>query len=144
MKRYLLPVERKKASVRKETDAVSVTKPKIVHENQNTLPPRLLSQPYHEVEVCRGKEVSEAKVTLGPFFDNRADVISEVPARERHVNIGIHLSANSKKNQTGCKAGDKCLFPHRKVNEQTNKKKAEKERLPKKEEKAMTRMLWPL
>ena len=24
----------------------------IVHKNQKTLPPRLLSQPYHEVEVC--------------------------------------------------------------------------------------------
>ena len=33
-------------------------------QNQNTLPPCLLSQPYHEVEVCRGREVSEAKVTL--------------------------------------------------------------------------------
>ena len=62
-----------KASVRKETDAVSVARPKVVHKNQNTLPPRLLSQPYHEVEVCRGREVTEAKVTMGPFFDNRAD-----------------------------------------------------------------------
>ena len=48
------------------TDAVSVTKTKIVHKNQNTLPPRLLSQPCHEVE---------AKVTMGPFFENRADII---------------------------------------------------------------------
>ena len=66
---------KKKASVRKETDAVSVTKPKIVHKNRNTLPSRLLSQPYHEVEVCRGREVSEAKVTMGQFFDNRADIM---------------------------------------------------------------------
>ena len=27
------------------------------------------------VEVCRGREVSEAKVTTVPFFDNRADII---------------------------------------------------------------------
>ena len=66
---------KKKTSVRKETVAVSVTRPKNVHQNQKTLPPRLLSQPYHEVEVCRGREVSEAKVTMGPFFDNRADII---------------------------------------------------------------------
>ena len=79
---------KKKASVRKETVAVSATKPKIVRKNQNTLPPHLLSQPYHEVEVCRGREVSEAKVTMGPFFDNRADIIRKVPARERLVNIG--------------------------------------------------------
>ena len=65
----------KMASVRMETDAVSVTKPKIVHKNQNALPPRLLSQPFHEVEVCVGREASEAKVTMGPFFDNRVDII---------------------------------------------------------------------
>ena len=66
---------KKKASVSKDTAAVSVTKPKIVHKNQNTLPPRFLTQPHHEVEVCRGREVSEAKVTMGTFFDNRADII---------------------------------------------------------------------
>ena len=66
---------KKKASVRKETDSVSATKPKIFRKkNQNTLPPHLLSQPYHEVEVCRGREVSGAIVTLGPFFDNPADI----------------------------------------------------------------------
>ena len=64
---------KKKATVRKETVAVSATKPKIARKNQNTLSPHLLSQPHHEVEVCRGREVSEAKVTMGPFFDNRAD-----------------------------------------------------------------------
>ena len=108
-----VPVTRrnKKASVRKETDAVSVTKPKIVHKNQNTLPLHLLSQPYHEVEVCRGREVSEAKVTMVPLFDNRADIIREFPARERLVNST---------------AGDRCLFPHHKVDENPPKKKPKK------------------
>ena len=46
------------------------------------------------------------------------------------------------KNETGCKAGDKCLFPHYNVDEQQNKKA--KKLLPKKEEKATTRMLWLL
>ena len=64
---------KKKASVRMENSAVSTTRPKIVRKNQNTLPPRLLSQPCREVEVCRGREVSEAKVSVGPFFDNRSD-----------------------------------------------------------------------
>ena len=45
------------------------------HDRAQTRPPRLLSQPYHEIEVCRRREVSEAKVTMGPFFDNRADII---------------------------------------------------------------------
>ena len=31
---------------------------------------------------------------MGPFFDNRADIISKVPARERPVNFGIRPSAN--------------------------------------------------
>ena len=67
--------EKKKASVRKETSAVSGMRVTIVHKNQTTMPPHFLSQPYHEIEVCRGREVSEAKVTMGPFFDNRADII---------------------------------------------------------------------
>ena len=46
------------------------------------------------------------------------------------------------KSETGCKAGDKCLFPHYKVDEQPNEK-PKKSYFPK-EEKAMTRMLWLL
>ena len=76
-------------------DAASATKPKIVRKNQNTLPPRLLTKQFHEVEVRRGREVSEAKAT--PFFDNRADIIWKVPARELLVNIDIRPSANSQK-----------------------------------------------
>ena len=66
---------KKKASVRKVTVAISATIPKIVRKNQYTLPPHLPSHPCHEVEVCRGRKVSEAKVPMGPFFDNRADFI---------------------------------------------------------------------
>ena len=135
--------EKQKVSVREETNAVSDTRPRTVHKNQNTLPPSLLSQPYHEVEVCRGREVSEAKVTMGPVFDNRADNIWKVPARDRLVSVGIRPECQFYKNETGCKAGDKCLFPHYKVDEQPNKK-PQKKTTPKKEEKAMTRMLWLL
>ena len=38
------------------------------------------------------------------------------------MNIGIRPSVNSVKNETGCKAGDTCLFPHHKIDEQPNKK----------------------
>ena len=103
--------EKKKASVRKENDAVSGMRVTIVHKNQNPKPPHLLGHQCHEVEVCRGKEVSEAKVTMVPFFDNRADIIRKVLAREPLVNFCILTSANSFKTDTGCKAGDKCLFP---------------------------------
>ena len=66
---------KKKASVRTETNAVSGMRVTIVPKNWTTMPPHLLSHPCLEVEVCRGKEVSEAKVTMVPFFDNRADII---------------------------------------------------------------------
>ena len=64
---------KKKVSVREETVAVSATKPKIVRKNP--LPPHLPTQSFHEVEVCRRREASEAKVTMDPFFDNRVDII---------------------------------------------------------------------
>ena len=51
--KVLVTSGKKNVSVRKETKAVYATKPKIVRKNQNTLPPHLLSQPHHEVEVCR-------------------------------------------------------------------------------------------
>ena len=84
-------IGKKKARVRKETNAVSGMRVTIVPKNQNTLPPRLPSQPYHEVVVCWRKEVSKAKVTMVPFFDNRADIIWKVLARDRYVNVGIGL-----------------------------------------------------
>ena len=43
------------------------------------------------------------------------------------------------KNATGCKAGDKCLFPHYKVDEQPNKKPKKSDR-SKKKEKATTKL----
>ena len=50
------------------------------------------------------------------------------------MNIGIRPSANSKKkNETGCKAGDECLFPHYKVDEEPNKK-TKKSNFPKRRE----------
>ena len=93
-KRHLLPVERKKPVFERETSAVSGKKVTIVPKNQNTLPPRLPSHPSHEVEVCRRKEVSKAKVTMVPFSDYRADIIWKGLARDRLVNIGILPNVN--------------------------------------------------
>ena len=36
--------------------------------------------------------------------------------------MGILPNVNFPRTETGCKAGDKCLFPHYKVDEQPNKK----------------------
>ena len=76
---------KKMASVRKETDAFSATEPKILRKKQNTLPPHLPGHPFHEVEVCRRREVCKAEVTMVPFSDNRADILP----RDDLVNIGI-------------------------------------------------------
>ena len=46
-------------------------------------------------------------------------------------------------NESGCKAGDKCLFPHHKVDETPNRK-PKKATIPKMAEKATTRMQWLL
>ena len=64
-----------KVSVRKETNVVSGMRVTIARKNQNTKPPHLSSPRCHEVEVCRRNEVSEAEVTMVPFFDNCADTI---------------------------------------------------------------------
>ena len=77
------------------------------------------SQPYHEVEVCRGREVSEAKVTNCPLFDNRADIICRVLARERFVNIGIRTCANfSKQKRVVSQETRVCFFITRLMNNQ--------------------------
>ena len=110
---------KKRPVLRMETSAVSATKPKIVINNQSTRPPHHLSQPYHEVEVCRGREAPEAKVTMGPFFDNRADYLkgtcTRTPCEHWHP-----PECQFCKSETVCKAGDRCLFPHYK--EQPSKK----------------------
>ena len=123
---------KKKSSVRMGTNAVSGMRVTIVHKNRTTMPPRLLSQPYHEVEVCRGREVSEAKVTMVPFFDNRADFLTGTCTRTS-CEYWHPPECQFFKNETGCKAGDKCLFPHHKIEEQPSKK-SKKSNIPKRRE----------
>ena len=72
-KRFLLPVKRKKASVRRETNAVSGMSVTIVR-NRHRKPNHPLSHNLqkHEVEVCREKEASEAEASLRNSIDRRA------------------------------------------------------------------------
>ena len=91
-------------------------------KNQNTLPPRLPSPPSHEVEVCRRKEVPKAKVTMVPFSHNRADIISKGTCARSSCEYWHPPECQFYKTETGCKAGDKCLFPHHEVEEQPHKK----------------------
>ena len=46
----------------RETNAVSGMRATIVRKNQNTTPPHLLSQPCHEVEVCRGHSSTTVQI----------------------------------------------------------------------------------
>ena len=106
---------KEKACVRRETSAVSSMRVMIVHQNRHRKPLHPLSHQWHEVEVRREKEAPEAEVRLAEFFDNRADTIWKVLVRYHFVSIGIFPSVKSLKTDSGCKAGDKCLFPHFKV-----------------------------
>ena len=93
--------------------------------------------------MCRRKEASVAKANMVSFFDNRADIISKVLARDRFVNIGIFPSVNSTKQKWDVKPGtsvDSGIM--RLMNNQT--KSQRKATIHQKEEKATTRMLWLL
>ena len=113
---------KKKARVRKETNVVSGMRVMIVPKNQTTMPPHLPSHPCHEVEVYRRRDVSEAKVTVVPLSNNRADMIWRVLACDRLVNVGILPSVNFTKQKRLAKTLEKCMFPHHKVDKQPNKK----------------------
>ena len=47
---------------------VPIVVPKIVRKSQNTLPPHLSSQPFHEVEVCRKKGSVRGKCNHGSIL----------------------------------------------------------------------------
>ena len=121
-----------------ETNAVSDMRATIMHKNQTTMPPNLPSHPCHEVEVCRGGEKTEWKVTMGPFFDDRADMMKKGLVRERLVNVGIRPSANITKMK---RVTSVCFRITRLMNNQMTSQTRPTSR---KEEKATTRMLWLL
>ena len=111
-KRYPLPVEKKKVSVRKETDAVSATRPKIVSKN----PDHTAATP-SESTASRGVE-SKPWV----HSSTTVQIIWEVPVHERLVNIGIGPSANLTKQKRSAKPGISVCSLHHKVDEQPNNK----------------------
>ena len=105
-----------------------ITKPKIAHKNPNTLAP----QP-SEPTVSRGRSVSRKKSFRGK--SNRGSILRQ-PCRNYVKGTCTRTSCEYwhppecqflRKNETGCKAGDNCLFPHYKVDEQPNAK-AERKR----------------
>ena len=129
----------KKASVRKEIDAVFVTRPKIVHKKTEHT-----AATHSEPTVSRGRSVSKKKSIRGK--SNHGSILRQ-PCRCYLRGSCTRTSCESwhppkcqfYEVETGGKAGDKCLFPHYKVDEQPNEKL--KKSYFQKEEKAMTRML---
>ena len=131
---------KKKASVRKETVAVSATKPKIVRKNQNTLPPTP-SEPTSSRSVSRKRSI-RGKSNHGSILRHPCRYYLKGTCTRTSCEYWHRPDCQFYKNETGCKAGDKCLFPHYKVDEQPNKSR--KRATSKKQEKATTRMLWLL
>ena len=70
----------------------------------------------------REKEASEAEVRLAEFFDNRADTILKGTCTRSPCECWHPPECQFDETEFGCKAGDKCLFPHYKVDEQPSKK----------------------
>ena len=122
----------KKTSVPKETVAVSATRPKIVRKNHNTLPPHFLSQPHHEVEVCRGRSI-RGKCNHGSILRQPCRYYLKGTCTRTPCEYWHSPECQFYKNETGCEAGDKCLFPHYKVDEQPIQK-PEKSNIPKRRE----------
>ena len=137
-------IGKKKASVRKESDAVSGMRVKIMQKTDTKSRHTFWGILVTGMELCRGKEVSEAKVNMLPFFDNRADVIWRARARDRRVNIGILPSVKffTKQKRVAKQEMSVCSRIKRLVNNQT--KSQRKATIHTKEEKATTRTLWLL
>ena len=125
-KRYLFPVERKSPMFERRPVQFRAWEQRSCAKTQNTEPSHLLSQQWHEVEVCRWKEVSRAKVILISFFDHRVDTIWKVLARDRLVSIGILPNVNSIKLNRAVKQVISVLRQHHKVEAPPSKKPKKK------------------
>ena len=109
-------------TVREETNAVSGTTVKMSVQNRHQKPLHPLNHEHKEEEVRRGKRTSEAqslswKFARQPCKDHLKGFCTKSPCDYWHPpECQLH------KSEMGCKFGDKCSFPHRKVEEQPNKR----------------------
>ena len=94
-----------------------------------------------EPSMSRGRSVSRKRSVRGK---SNPVMISRQPSKYLYE-ITLWVWAFSRVsiliNRIGCKARDKCLFPHHKVDEQTNKEPKKELPSPPKEEKAKTQLL---
>ena len=121
-KRYLLPAERKRP-VRKESDVVSVTTPKIVHKNpEHTAATLFWANRITRVESVSRKRSIQGKSNHGAILRQPCRSYLKGTCTRSLCEYWHPPECQCCKNESGCKAGDKCLFPHHKVDEQPNKK----------------------
>ena len=101
LKKEKVPVTsgKEKASVRKETNAVSGMGVTIAPKNQNTIPPHLPSHPCHDGRSVSKKRGIQSKSNHGAIL-----------ARDRLVNIGILTSVNLSKQKRAAKLGISVCF----------------------------------
>ena len=116
----------KKGSARRETSAVSG-----MRGNDRTQKPDHNAATLSEPSLSRGRSVSRKRSIRG--ISNHGSIFRQ-PCRyflkgtctrspcEYWNAVGVSLLQN----RNGCKAGDECLFPHHKVDEQSNKKGEER------------------
>ena len=105
---------KKKTSFRKETAAVSSTKPNIVRKNHNTLPPYLPS--VSGKRSIRGKS-NHGSILRQPCRYYLKGTCTRTPCEYWHP-----PECQFYKTKMGCKSGDTCLFRHYKIDEQQNKR----------------------
>ena len=114
--KVLVTSEKKKASVRRETNAVSRMRVTIVRKNQTTMPPHLLNH-----QMSRGRRVSRKRSIRGK--SNHVAILRQ-PCRY-HLKGTCTRSPCEYWHPPECQfykteTGDKCLFPHDKVDDQPN------------------------
>ena len=122
--RYLLPVERKTPVFERRPLQFPARSPRSCAKTRTQCRHTLWALRIRRWKVCREKEVSEAKVILVSFLNNRADIIRKVLARDRLVNIGIRPSGNFTKQKRVGKPGTRvCSRITRLMNNQTKSQK---------------------
>ena len=94
-KRYLLPVERKRPVFARKPLQFPSRSPRSCAKTRIHCRHTFWANRTTMSKCVEEEKYPRQKVTIGPFFDRRADIIWNVLAREHLVNIGIRPSANS-------------------------------------------------
>ena len=113
---------KEKASVRRETSAVSGMRAMIAHQNRRRKRSHALSHQWHEEELRRETETSKVEVWLTDYFDNCSDTIRKILVRAHLVSIGTLPNVNCIKTESGFKNRRQVLVSGPKGEEHPSKK----------------------